>query len=658
MSVLGGGGWGTGPRGGGAFGHQGSSANPGQGLPFAGIPPELLAGVEALQEREPAWELEDVPFSHRPDDRRALTMRRMLAPHRRALALAGLLVVIETVALQAGPLLTQLGIDRGIVPGDLSVLVGIAIAYFAVVALTAVASGLRVAWTGRIAQRTLFELRVRVFRHQQRLSLDFYTREKAGVIMTRMTSDIEQLNELFRDGFVQLAVQGLTVVIVTTVLFVLNAELAAIVVLGVVPPLVLLSLWFRSTSDRGYLRVRDGIAQVLSDLSESLAGVRVIAAYNRQLHNIVHHRNVVGDYRVANNYTAGVNATYGAASEGLGLLGQAAILLVGGNMVLRQELSVGELTAFVLYLTAFFAPIQSLVQFYNQYQQGKAATIKLRNLLLEEPSVPEAAEARALPPIEGEIRFEGVTFGYERDAPVLRDVDLTIAPGETFSLVGATGAGKSTIAKLVTRFYDPLDGRVLIDGRDLRGVEIESLRRQVGVVPQEPFLFAGSLRDNIAFGRPDASDEEVTEAAEAVGLGPLVEQLPHGIHSYVHERGATLSAGERQLLALARTFLYQPRVVVLDEATSNLDLQSETRVERALDRLLEGRTTIIIAHRLSTAIRADRIAVVHDGRIVELGSHDELVRLGGRYADMYATWLEHSQPALNGRERVRVPRGA
>ena len=643
----GGGGWGTGARSGGAFAHQGSSSNPGQGLPFAGIPEELLAGVEKLTEDEPDWKLEDVPFSHSVDDRRRLTMRRMLAPHWRAVLLAALLIVVETVALQAGPLLTQLGIDHGIIPGDLSAVIWIGVAYLGVVVLTAVASGLRVAWTGRLSQRMLFDLRVRVFRHQQRLSMDFYTREKAGVIMTRMTSDIEQLNELFRDGFVQLAVQGLTVVFVTTVLFILNVELALIAVLGVVPPLALLSVWFRNASDRGYMRVRDGIAHVLSDLAESLSGVRVIAAHNRQLNNVIHHRNVVGDYRAANNYTAQVNGIYAAATEGLGLLGQAAVLLIGGRMVLSGELTVGELTAFALYLTAFFAPIQSLVQFYNQYQQGKAATIKLRNLLLEEPSVLEASDAHDLPPIHGEVRFESVTFGYDPGEPVLHDVDLAIRPGETFSLVGSTGAGKSTIAKLATRFYDPLEGRVLIDGHDLRDVTLESLRRQVGVVPQEPFLFAGSVRDNVAFGCPDSTDEEALEAAEAVGLSELVEQLPEGIHSYVHERGATLSAGERQLLALARTFRYEPRVVVLDEATSNLDLESETRVEQALDRLLEGRTTIIIAHRLSTAMRADRIAVVDDGRIVELGSHEELVDLGGHYAAMYATWLSHTQPTLH-----------
>jgi ATP-binding cassette, subfamily B, bacterial len=362
---------------------------------------------------------------------------------------------------------------------------------------------------------------------------------------------------------------------------------------------------------------------------------------------VIHHRNVVGDYRVANDYTARVNGFYGAATDALGVLGQATVLLVGGRMVLRHQLSVGELTAFLLYLTAFFAPIQSLVQFYNQYQQGKAATLKLRSLLREEPSVLESPAAIDLPPIDGKITLDRVSFGYGGTEEVLHDVDLTIEDGETFSLVGATGAGKSTIAKLVSRFYDPTSGRVLIDGYDLRDVTIESLRRQLGVVPQEPFLFAGSIRDNIAFGRPDASSDEITEAVHAVGLTELVEQLEHGVDTYVHERGATLSSGERQLLALARTFLAQPRVIVLDEATSNLDLQSETQVERALDVVLEGRTAIIIAHRLSTAMRADRIAVVRDGRIAELGSHAELLALGGHYADMYATWRRHSRPALN-----------
>jgi len=318
-------------------------------------------------------------------------------------------------------------------------------------------------------------------------------------------------------------------------------------------------------------------------------------------------------------------------------------------MVLRGELSVGELAAFFLYLTAFFAPIQQLVQLYNTYQQGNAAVIKLRELFLTEPDVVEADDAQELPPIAGEIVLDHVTFGYSEDRPILHDVSLTIDAGESMAVVGSTGAGKSTIAKLVVRFYDPQGGRVTIDGHDLRDVTLDSLRRQLGVVPQEPFLFHGTFRNNVAFSNPDATDEEILEACRAVGLDDVIERLPDGLDSAVHERGASLSAGERQLLALARAFLARPRVLVLDEATSNLDLTSESKIERALDTLLEGRTAIIIAHRLATAMRCDRIAVVEDGRVVELGTHNELVAHEGRYAALYATWLVHmTGAATNG----------
>jgi ATP-binding cassette subfamily B protein len=409
----------------------------------------------------------------------------------------------------------------------------------------------------------------------------------------------------------------------------------------VVPLLTVISLWFRVASARGYDLVRDGIAGVLSDLSESLQGVRVVATFNRSRQNVRHHRNVLGVYRDANDYTAKINAFYGPTTEAIGLLGQAALLLVGGRMVLRHELTLGELTAFLLYLNAFFQPIQQLVQLYNQYQSGRAAIVKLNELLASDPAVVESATAVALPPIEGELVLEGVSFGYDPAVPVLHDVDLRIRAGEVVSFVGPTGAGKSTIAKLVTRFYDPTEGRVLIDGFDLRDVTIASLRRQLGVVPQEPFLFAGTMRDNVAFARPDASDEDVRRAVEAVGLADLVDSLPDGIDTAVHERGVSLSSGERQLLALARAFLAEPRVLVLDEATSNLDLQSETLVEAALDVVLEGRTAIIVAHRLSTAMRADRIVVVDQGRVLEVGSHEELVARGGRYAEMFAAWSAH-----------------
>jgi len=309
-------------------------------------------------------------------------------------------------------------------------------------------------------------------------------------------------------------------------------------------------------------------------------------------------------------------------------------------MVRNGRISVGELAAFLLFLTAFFAPIQTLVQLYNSYQQGGAAIVKLRALLATEPSVAQKNEAIELPPIEGAIELTNVTFGYVPGRPVLQQVDLSIAPGETVAFVGETGAGKSTVARLLTRFHDPDEGTVTIDGHNLRDVTLHSLRSQLGVVPQEPFLFAGVVRDNVAFARPDATDDELHEALRAVGIDDLVERLG-GLDAVVHERGASLSAGERQLLALARAFVARPRVLILDEATSNLDLHSESRVERALDVVLEGRTAVIIAHRLATARRADRIAVVHDGEIVELGTHEELVAHQRRYAAMYATWIAH-----------------
>jgi ATP-binding cassette subfamily B protein len=636
---------GGGPGAGGhGFGAGGPPGKPQGGLPFAGIPPELQARVDKVLASEPVHPPEQVHFSQVDYDRRPLTLRRFIGPHRLALFGAFLLVVIETAATQAGPLLTQIGIDDGISTGDKAVVVTVAMLYLLSVAVGGLTSYARTAWSGRVGERLLFDLRIRVFSHFQRLSLDFFSREKAGRLMTRMTSDIDSLTQLFHDGLVQMVVQGLTMVFVTAVLFSLNVTLAAVTVFAVVPAMAGLTLWFRSASDRGFDAVRDRIAEVLAHLQESLSGVRIVTAYNRARHNIVEHRNIVGDYRAANDYTARVGAIYGPSTEVIGVAGQALILLVGGNMVLRGSLSVGELAAFVLYLTAFFAPIQQMVQLYNTYQQGQAALRKLRELLSTEATVAERADADELPPLRGEIGLEHVTFGYEPGRPVLTDVDLAIGAGETFAFVGATGAGKSTIAKLVSRFYDPDQGRVLLDGHDIRGVTLDSLRRQLGVVPQEPFLFAGSIRDNIAFARPDASDEDVLEACRAVGIDDLIERLPDGLDTPCHERGVALSSGERQLLALARAFLARPRVLVLDEATSNLDLLSEAKIEHALDVLLEGRTAIVIAHRLATAMRADRLAVVHEGRIVEIGSHDDLVAAAGRYAAMFATWQRHAAP--------------
>jgi ATP-binding cassette, subfamily B, bacterial len=649
-----GGGVGGGMFGGGMGGRPGQSpGNPGNGLPFAGIPSELQAGVDRLLKDEGEYAEPKARFSYQMTaaEQQVMTLRQLVFEHWPIAVLALVFVAVVSLANQAGPWLIDRGVNylaataTGHNRAGYGTIVLDSVLFFLAIGVSAFAQFLQVRTTGRLAARVMNDLRIKIFTHLQRMSLDFYTDEKAGVIMTRMTSDIENLQQLLQDGLASFAVQGLTMVVITAILFALNVKLAIVTVLVVVPVLTILSLWFRSASERGYDRVRDGIAGVLSDLSESLHGVRIVTAHNRQRHNIINHRNVVGEYRDANLYTAQINAIYGPGTQMLSYLGQVVILAIGGTMVLHHSLSFGALTAFFLYVNRFLQPIALLTQQYNTYQQGQASVTKLNTLLSLAPSVPEDPDATELPPIEGAICFDHVTFGYDPSIPVLHDVNLTIDAGETVAFVGPTGAGKSTMAKLVTRFYDPTGGRVLIDGHDIKHVLVESLRRQLGVVPQEPFLFAGTVRDNIAFARADVSDAEVREAIETVGLAEVIDRLPEGIDSVVHERGQSLSSGERQLIALARAFVAQPRVLVLDEATSNLDLLSESKIERALDVLLEGRTAILIAHRLTTAMKADRIVVIDVGGVIEMGSHDELVAAGGRYAEMYETWISHAEGA-------------
>jgi ATP-binding cassette subfamily B protein len=628
---------GFGPPAGSPFGQPGAT-----GLPFAGVPEELQQRVEELLDGEPDHVVPEVAFSQSGWDARPFTLRRFVGERRWAMVGAVVLVVLETVMVSAGPFLTGEAIDQGIVPGDTDMLLLIAGLYVGSVVLGTLLSAARVAWTGRVGESLLESLRVRIFTHFQRLSLNFFTGEKSGVLMTRMTSDIDALTALFQEGLVNMFVQGLTLAIVAVVLFVVSPTLALVLFLGVVPVMLALTIWFRRASDVAFLDVRERIADVMSDLQENLGGIRVVTATNRAKRNVVTHDNVLGHHRDANDRTAVIGAVYGPSTELLGYLAQAMLLGLGGWLVSEGRLSIGELAAFFLYLTMFFAPIQQLVQLYNTYQQGRSAVRKLSDLFATGPEVVEAPDARPLPDMQGAIDLEHVTFGYDPAVPVLRDLDLHIRAGETVAFVGETGAGKSTVAKLVNRYYDPVEGTVRIDGHDLRDVTLDSVRSQIGVVPQEPFLFAGSVRDNLTFAAPDATDDELWEAVDAVGLRDLVERQPEGLDQIIHERGSSLSSGERQLLALARAFLSQPRVLVLDEATSNLDLQSETRIERALDAVLEGRTAIIIAHRLATAMRADRIAVIHDGELVELGSHDELVAREGRYAALFETWMSQA----------------
>ena len=616
------------------------------GLPHAEVPGDLRTRVERVLADEPEHPDPEVRWSREADDSdRRFGIGRFLWPHRWRLAGAFALVAVETVALQIGPVLTQIGVDDGILARDRGVLLAAALAYVGLLAAATAIGAARVAFTGRLGEQMMERLRVRTFSHMQRQGMDFYTEEKAGVLLTRMTSDIEALSVLFQEGIVNFAVQALTLVVITVLLFNYDPLLAVVTLAASVPVTIAASAWFRRRSAADYRSVRERIAELLGDLQESLAGIRVIAAHDRRTANIAEHRRVVNRHRDANLRASRANSLYAPGSEAIGIATQAVLLGVGGAMAASGRITVGELAAYLLFLTAFFAPVQALVQLYNAYQQGGAAIAKLRELFTTEPTVRERPGAEPLPPLRGAVELDDVSFAYRRGGPVLHDVSLRIAEGETLAVVGETGAGKSTIARLIARLHDPVGGAVRIDGRDLRDVNLTSLRSQIGVVPQEPFLFAGTVRQNVGFARPDAGDAELHEALRAVGIDDVVERLG-GLDGIVHERGSTLSAGERQLLALARTFVSQPRVLVLDEATSNLDLRSEAQIERALDVLLSGRTAVVIAHRLATARRADRIAVVHDGRIIELGAHDDLVAVGGRYATMFDTWESHSEGTI------------
>ena len=641
---------GFGGGGGGMFGGRATAP----GLPFGGIPSELMPEATKLMAKEPVHVPSVITFTQRPSakERERLTLPKLLKVYPGWVTAGSMLAILLSVIMQVGPLLTAYAIDNGMGGRtghrSLTVIAVCALLYLVCALLSVIFQKIQVDVTGKLASRVMHDLRSRVFTHFQRLSLDFFTEEKAGVLMSRMTSDVENLQQFIQDGISSFAIQGLTMIVITVVLFTLNVTLATWTIVLVVPILVVLSVWFHQASERGYLLVRDRIANVLADLSESLYGIRVVTANNRQRRNIRNHRHVVGAYRDANLYTGTVNSIYGPATVMIGILGQGLLLGIGGDMVLHHHLKLGYLVAFFLYLNRFFSPIQLLTQQYTAMQQGRSSIIRLRELVETPPTVDEVENAPDLPTIEGRITFENVSFGYLPGQNVLHDINLEIAPGESVAFVGPTGAGKSTMAKLANRFYDPTEGRVLLDGIDVRTVTLHSLRSQLGVVPQEAFLFAGSIRTNLRFARPNITDAEIDEAIDVVGLRDLIERLPEGLDTEVHERGQTLAAGERQLLALARAFLARPRVLILDEATSSLDLRSETVIERALDRLLEGRSAILIAHRLTTAQRADRIVVIDKGGIVEMGTPLELLATGGAYAAMYEAWLASGGRDVDG----------
>ncbi len=605
-----------------------------------------------MSERVPTWRgvatVDDDEAAER--ERAAFTggsgqlLRELLAPYRRAIWIVLGIVLVENAARLSIPYLVKEGIDTGIPPirtddnlQPLLIIVGLVL----VAAITqAVARNLFLVRSGLMGQDVLFELRRRVFRHFQVLSPAFHDDYTSGRVISRQTSDVDAIYEMLETGFDGLVTAALTLVGTAALLLFLDVKLG-LVALVCGPFLFWITNWFRKSSAVSYRATREKVALLIVQFVESMGGIQAVQAFRREGRNQEIFDDVNDQYRRANLNAFRLVAYFMPGIKLIGNITIAVVLLYGGLLAYQGEVTVGVLAAFLLYLRQFFEPMMEISQFYNTFQSATAALDKLAGVLREQPGVPEPTEPHRLQSTHGELRFERVRFSYTEDRDVLPGLDLTVPAGQTLALVGTTGAGKTTLAKLATRFYDPVEGQVLLDGIDLRELTADDLRERVVMVTQENYLFSGTVADNIRFGRPSASMAEVESAARALGAHDFISALPEGYETDVANRGGRLSAGQRQLVAFARAFLADPAVLILDEATSSLDVPSERLVQRALQTVLAGRTAVIIAHRLSTVEIADRVLVMEHGRIVEDGTPADLIDSGeGRFSDLHDAWLE------------------
>jgi ATP-binding cassette subfamily B protein len=576
-------------------------------------------------------------WSWRRTRRRLAELARLTAPYKARTILSVFSLLAATATALAPPFLAKYAVDDGIRRHDLTALWWIVGLFLLAGLANWGMSYLQTYLTGWVGERILADLRNKLFGHLQRLSLGFYERTRAGVIISRLTNDVEALDQLVTDGVATLVQSTLTLGGTAILLFILDWRLA-LATLAVIPFMSIATIIFRVRSTRAYRAVRERLGLVTATLAEDIAGMRMVQAFTREEQNISNFRSVSERYRDSNMETVVLNGWYFPFVDLLSSVALAVVVGYGGHLYFQDSVTIGTLFAFMLYVQNFFDPIQQLSQLYNTFLSATAALDKIMDVLDEEPEVLDRPGSTPLPQVEGHVRFEAVRFSYRTGPEVLHGLDLDVPAGTTVALVGHTGAGKSTIAKLLARFYDPTSGRITIDGHDLRDVTQASLRRQLGIVPQEGFLFAGTVTENIAFGRPDAAPEEVVRAAQAVGAHEFILRLEDGYETQLGERGSRLSLGQRQLVALARALLADPRLLILDEATSSVDIGTERKIEQALRLLLAGRTAFIIAHRLSTIRDADLIVVLEQGQIVEQGSHDELLQRRGLYTSLYGDW--------------------